>query len=79
MIEVIQKKNRILATGQRMVEIIEGDFFFCPVVDGKEYTHCAETEDVAMLIGLAIKYDGLNSQFPKMACRMLGIKSNWAE
>jgi hypothetical protein len=54
------------------------DYCYSPIVDGKEYSHVAETEDMALIIGLAIKYDGLNSQFPKMAARMLGIKSQWA-
>ncbi len=78
MIEVIKKKNRRRGGG-RLIESIDSDHYFCPVVDGEEYSHAAETEDIALLIGLAIKYDGLNSQFPKMACRMLAIKSNWAE
>ena len=54
------------------------DFYYSPIVDGKEYSHIAETEDMAMIIGLGIKYDGINSQFPKMAARMLGIKTEWA-
>ena len=56
-----------------------GDQYFVPVVDGKEYSHYAETADMAMLVGLGIKYDGINTQFPKMAARMLGIESAWAE
>jgi len=55
------------------------DEYFVPVVNGKEQSVVAETEDVAMLLGLAIKYHGHNSQFAMNACRMLGIKSAWAE
>lgn len=43
------------------------------VVDGEETNLIAETEDVALLLGLGLKYDGLNSQFAKMATRMLRI------
>jgi len=57
----------------------KGDIHYYPIVDGKKYNHAGETEEIAYLIGLGIKYDGLNSQFVKMACRMLGIKSVWAE
>lgn len=74
MIEVRAKNN----TGRARISSIEGDLYFVPVVDGKEYSHCAETEDMAMLIGLGIKYDGLNTQFPKMAARMLGMNVIWA-
>ena len=55
------------------------EFYYCPIVDGKEYSSIAETEDMAMIIGLAIKYDGFNSQFPKFAARMLGIDTEWAK
>jgi hypothetical protein len=67
MIEVIERRNKT------------GGIDFIPVVDGKEYSYLAETYDVAMLLALQIKYDGLNSQFCKNACRMLGIQSAWAE
>jgi hypothetical protein len=75
MIEIRQHsncgKNKRFDTGS--------DFYYSPIVEGKEYSHIiAETEDMAMLIGLGIKYDGLNSQFPRMAARMLGIKTKWA-
>ena len=66
-------------TWHRNIESIHTDVYFVPVVDGKEYSCCAETKDVAMLIGLQIKYIGMNSQFAHFACRMLGIKSNWAK
>lgn len=50
-----------------------------PVIGGKKQNVCAESADVALILGLQIKYDGRNSQFATMACRMLGIKSKWAE
>lgn len=74
MIEIKARNN----TGRNKIESL-GELYFVPVVDGKEYNHCAETEDVAMLLGLQIKYQGLNSQFTKNACRMLEIDSNWAK
>jgi hypothetical protein len=75
MIEVRAKNN----TGRNRISSIGGELYFVPVIDGKEYSHVAETEDMAILIGLGIKYDGLNTQFPKMAARMLGLSSNWAD
>ena len=75
MIEIRAKNN----IGSGRIHSIEGDLYFVPVVDGKEYSHAAESEDMAMLIGLGIKYDGLNTKFPTMAARMLGIKSNWTD
>ena len=66
MIEIKTKNNK-------------GELYFVPVIDGKEYSWIGETEDIAMLIGLGIKYEGLNSQFCKNACRMLKIKSAWAD
>lgn len=56
-----------------------GDWYYSPIVDGKEVSLFAETEDMAMLIGLGVKYDGANSQFPKMAARMLNIDTEWAK
>lgn len=50
---------------------------FKPVVDGKELSYVAETEDMALLLGLQFKHDGPNSQFAKMAARMLDIDSIW--
>jgi len=74
-IEIHSKHNR----GKNHIPSIEGDVYYLPVVDGKEYSYIAETEDVAMLLALQIKHEGLNSQFCKNACRMLNIDSAWAE
>ena len=74
MIEIKARNN----TGRNKIDSL-GEMYFVPVVDGKEYSYAAETEDIAMLLGLQIKYQGLNSQFAKNACRMLGIDSNWAK
>lgn len=52
---------------------------YCPIIEGKFYSHIADTIDEALLIALAIKHDGLNSQFPKFAARMLNIGGPWAE
>ena len=48
-------------------------------LDGKQLSEVYETADIAYLGGLAHKYGGANSQFVGMACRMLIIKSVWAE
>ena len=57
----------------------DGDgYYYQPVVNGKTLSFIAESEDMALLIGLGVKYDGLNTQFPKMAARMLGIKTEWS-
>ena len=75
MIKVKEKNN----TGNSKIKSIKGDVYFVPIVDGKEYSYAAETSDVALLLGLQIKYDGLNSQFCRSSCRMLNIKSNWSK
>lgn len=78
-IEIKTCFNRKNKNGERRTDLIDADEYYTPIVDGKEYSHMAETQDIAYLIGLGIKYDGINSQFVKMACRMLNIKSNWAK
>ena len=75
MIEIRAKNNQ----GRRRISSIKGDLYFVPVVDGKEFNRPAETEDMALLIGLGLKYDGLNTQFPRMAARMLGIDTVWSQ
>ncbi len=77
MIEIKAKNNRV----NKNLEYITGagDQVYAPVVDGKELNSLAETPDIALLIGLGYKYDGINSQFATMACRMLKIKSVYAE
>jgi len=66
-----------------IIEIIEtihnGVTWYKPRVNGKDCAPIAETYDMAMIIGLGIKYDGRNSQFPKMAARMLNIETAWRE
>jgi len=57
----------------------EGKLYYAPIIDGRKSSCIAETYDVALLLGLQIKYDGTNSQFTKNACRMLRIDSAWAE
>lgn len=52
---------------------------FSPVIDSKTLSCYAETEDMALILGLQHKYDGANSQFAKMAARMLCIDTKWAE
>lgn len=57
--------------------VFEGKPAFKPEVDGKELSYVAETEDMALLLGIQYKYDGPNSQFAKMAARMLNIETIW--
>ncbi len=49
---------------------------YAPVVDGKQLELYAETEDIAMLLGISWKYDK-NAHFARFAIRMLGIQSVW--
>lgn len=74
-ITTVEKVNR----GPLHVSSIKQETYFVPVVDGREYSHIAETEDIALLIGLGIKYDGVNSQFTRFATRMLGLESEWSK
>ena len=71
--------KRVGNYGKNKIPSIEGDDYFLPVIDGEVWNYAAETEDVAMLLALQIKYEGSNSQFCKHACRMLNIDSVWAE
>ena len=71
MITVIPEKNPGISDFPEVV--------YAPVVDGEKINCLAETEDVALILGLGRKYDGHNSQFAKMACRMLDIKTLWRE
>ena len=57
----------------------QGEEWYSPVIGGKKSSKIGETPDIAMLIGLGEKYDGRNSQFEKMAIRILKIDSVWAE
>ena len=59
--------------------IYDGKTHYKPVVDGKPLNMIAETEDIAIILALGHKYDGINSKFGTMACRMLNIKSVWSE
>lgn len=60
-------------------KIIEGKTYYYPIIGGKSYSQIAETHDMAALLALGIKYDGVNSQFAKMAARMLNIETQWRE
>jgi len=61
-------------------EITHNDtIWYRPYIDGKRCAQIAETYDMAMLLALGIKYDGVNSQFGKMSSRMLNINSVWGE
>lgn len=66
-------------SGRNKIGNIDGHSYFVPVVAGVEYSHVAETPDMALLLGLGIKYDGVNSQFARMAARMLAIPTVWAK
>ena len=69
-VEVKEYQN----VGRNRLRNIAGDVYYVPIVDGKEYFHIGETEEVAYLIGLSIKYEGLSGEFARYACRMLGIE-----
>jgi hypothetical protein len=45
--------------------------YFAAIVDGRKMSSLADSEVGAILIGLGVKYDGLNSQFAHFAARML--------
>lgn len=75
MIEIKARNN----TGKNRIAAIDSDMVFTPIVDGQEVSSVGETPEIAMLIGIGYKYDGPNSQFAKMACRMLNIESIWAK
>lgn len=54
--------------------------YYTAQLDGKDLHFRAESKEIAFLLALARKYDGTNyQQFVRFACRMLGIKSAWAD
>ena len=55
------------------------DVLFVPKIGGVETCHIADNEDVALLLAIGEKYQGKNSNFAQMACRMLQIDSEWAK
>ena len=58
----------------RRKDLRTGEIWYYPRVGEVEYDcHEAATEDLAMLVGLGIKYLGMNSEFATMAARMLKI------
>jgi hypothetical protein len=59
--------------------IFEGDYYYTFMIDEKESSMIAETYDMAMILALSVKYDGVNTQAPKMISRMLNIKSAWSD
>ena len=59
----------------RRKDLQTGEIWYYPKVGGVEFDlHKAGTEDLAMLVGLGIKYLGTNSEFATMAARMLKIR-----
>lgn len=73
MIEVREVPN----AGRYKVSTINQDTYWITTVDGKEYPHTSETPEMALLVGLGIKFDDAN--FSKHAGRMLGIDSVWTK
>jgi len=73
--------KKVLFEGNTLQESLNGPCSFKPVVDGKEYNFSAETEDLAMIIGLVIKHNGINDVCvaTKMIARMLNMKTVWNE
>ena len=55
------------------------ELVYTPYIGEKRIQAVCETEDIAILVALAHKYEGPNSKFATMACRMLKIDSVWAE
>lgn len=79
-IEVIEKKNIRKGSSEKYINLPKyGETYFVPVIDGKKSSCVAETWEMAMLIGIGIKLDRRDSQFPCYAARMLKIDSRWAE
>lgn len=80
---IVKAKNNLHNKKPSMkwfAELPDDEIVYTPIVDGKELNCIAETADIALLVGLGYKYDGgFNSRFAQMACRMLKIKSVYAE
>lgn len=77
MVTVKAINNKI--TNSDLLYITNGkDIIYAPVVDGKEICLYAETEDIALILGLCHKYTKLPT-IAKCILRILGIKSIWSE
>ena len=66
-------------SGRNKILSIDEPTYWVPVVDGKEYSHVAETQEMALLLGLGLKFEGLNTKFAGYAGKMLGIRSAWTK
>jgi len=80
------KKRSLAVDSQIVIKAVnsgikgkEDKIYYTPVFPGSGIRYLAETPDVAFLYGLGFKYDGVNSQFAIMACRMLGIQATTVE
>lgn len=61
------------------IKIIKEDGRHTFQIGKKAYSHTATTYDEAMILALAVKYDGINTQAHKMFMRMINIKSVWTD
>lgn len=69
----------VINDGNNKVDSITGFFYYIPIIGNKETNYICESYDIALIVGLGRKYEGVNSSFGKYACRMLEIKSLWAD
>lgn len=69
----------VINDGNNKVDSITGFFYYIPIIGNKETNYICESYDIALIVGLGRKYEGVNSNFGKYACRMLEIKSLWAD
>lgn len=73
MVEVREVPN----AGRYKMMTLDQDTYWVAIVDGREYRHVSETPEMALLVGLGIKFD--DAHFSKHAGRMLGIDSVWTK
>ena len=57
-----------------IIEVTEkGEFYgYFNIVNGRVSSEYSTDKEIEILIALAVKHEGLNSQFPYYACKMLG-------
>ncbi len=73
------RKIEITKNPDNKFHYFEGNYYYTFTIDGKKSSCIAETYDIAMILALAIKYDGTNTKMHKSILRSLNIKSCWSE
>lgn len=70
-------KTRSNTGSNKIQSLVHLETIYYVEVDGKDLSCVAETEEVALLLGIGYKIEGNNSRFAEYAAKMLKIDSLW--